>query len=84
MIERIDIDRNWLRKENEEELMRRLHNITSGTGRGPFKKDTGFPWQLDESNDYWAEVEDGKLVLGCRYSGERAHAFVAFCKIWLA
>lgn len=64
--------------------MKRLNGIVSGSENGPFKKDDGYRWMLDGSNDWWAEIRDGKLVLACRYSQEKLDALVNFVKIWLS
>ena len=74
----------WLLKENEENLIKRLHDIISGSGNGPFKKDSGMAWQLDGTNDWWAEVNEGKLTICSRYGGERFHTLISFCKIWFS
>jgi hypothetical protein len=78
--EEIEIGPNW----NEEDLMKRLNRIISPHDYGLFKKDTGYGWQLDSSNDYWAQIRDGKLVLAYRYGPtNRFLAFVQFVKEWL-
>ena len=85
MKEIIEIHPEWLR--DERALMRRLNRIISSgarRGNGPFKKKDGYKWQLDGTNDWWAEIEDGKLVLGSRYGGPSAITLVAFCKAWLS
>lgn len=70
--------------DDEEDLMRRLNRIISANDHGLFKKpNAGGSWQLDSTNDFWARIEDGKLVLSDRYSTERFKALVAFVKVWL-
>ena len=82
MQEIIDVG-DWAKEE--EELMKRLNRIVSASDQGLFKKpNAGGSWQLDSSNDFWARIEDGKLVLSDRYSTERFKALVAFVKTWLA
>ena len=82
----IEINKGWTKDEASiQGLMERLHGIVAGgTKDGPFKKESGYRWQLDGSNDHWADVEDGKLVLAERYSQEKLDALVNFCKVWLS
>ncbi len=71
----------WAKPEMEATLM---HWITSmlrpprtrasgldwGRPEGPFgPRDTGYRWQLDGSNDWWAQITlEGELILAARYS----------------
>ena len=73
------LQRNWARPEDEEHLMKRLHEIVSGGPDGPFKKDDGYHWQLDSGNNWWAELRHAEndkpgektiLVLCARYHSE--------------
>ena len=67
--------------------MDRLHAIVAGgkhADDGPFQRDSGYKWQLDSSNDYWAEVQGGTLVLVSRYGGDKHKTLVAFVKAWLS
>jgi hypothetical protein len=60
-----NIDGFWL---NEEEwLMKRLKQIISGDEHGPFRQTDGYDWQLDSSNDWWAELQGKNLVVAYRY-----------------
>ncbi len=61
----IKVHQKWL--EDEEALMWRLKQIISGDGYGPYKKDSGYAWQLDASNDWWAEIRNGTLIVAYRY-----------------
>lgn len=72
---------DWV--EDEEALMKRLNRIISAHDHGLFKKDNG-GWQLDSTNDFWARIEDRKLVLSDRYHTERFKALVEFVKAWLS
>ena len=82
MEEVIEVSPGWVKEE--EELMKRLNRIISIHTYGLFKKDTGYGWQLDSTNDYWASIRDGKLVLAYRYDdSERFRTLVAFVKAWL-
>ena len=87
MESQIKIHRNWFKAEYEKVLMTRLHAII-GRGapqdNGPFQRDTGYKWQLDSSNDYWAEVRGDTLVLASRYGGDRHKTLVAFVEAWFA
>jgi len=85
MTAEIKIHPHWLKTENEEALMRRLHAVIAGSAHqdnGSFKRDTGYKWQLDSSNDWWAEVRDDNLILAWRYDGDKAKALVQFVKAW--
>ena len=73
----------WARPENEQKLMRRLTVVICGEdSQGPFKKDSGYKWQLDPANNYWASVENGKLVIAYRYDPKRLAVLAAFCELW--
>ena len=72
------LKRNWAKGDDEKALMMRLRQIVSGGPDGPFEKDDGYKWQLDASNNWWAELrvaENDKpgektiLVLCARYHG---------------
>lgn len=56
---------------DEERVMRRLHQIIDGSGDGPFRRESGYTWQVDCNNDWWAEIcqdgDDRVLVVACRY-----------------
>ena len=78
----IEVNKNWLKEE--EALMMRLHCIISNAGLGPDRKESGYAWQLDSSNDWWAETRGGKLVLAYRYHEDRLNALADFCEVWLA
>ena len=84
----IKLNQYWLKPEHEEALMKRIKGIVSGPfGHGPYKKPDGYAWQLDDSNDWWAEVVqegDGRqLRLATRYSQAKLDAAVAFIKVFL-
>jgi hypothetical protein len=88
MGEVIKIHPMWLEgEENEKALMKRLHQIISGNGDGPFrlKHEASRPhrWQLDSSNDWWAEIQGKDLVLSCRYNAEKLKAFASFAQFVL-
>lgn len=75
---KVEINPNWT--ASEPHLMQRLHRIVSGNDDGPFSKDYGYRWQLDGSNDWWAEVREGNLlVIANRYSQEKADAVAKLC-----
>lgn len=84
MEESISIHSSWLEKKHEEDLMKRLNKIVSGNGDGPYKKESGYAWQLDGSDNWWAEVRGDKLILASRYRYEKFTTFVEFCKVWLS
>lgn len=67
----------------EDYIMRRLHGMIRADGNGPFKKDSGYNYQLDSSNDWWAKIEGNKLVLACRYPYQerKLNAVAALCRI---
>jgi hypothetical protein len=65
--------------KDETALMKRLHQVISGTSDGPFQKDSGYKWQLDASNDWWAELRGDELILACRYNQAKLEALAAFC-----
>lgn len=75
----IILDPNWLK--HEEALMKRLHQIVSGTGDGPFSKTSGYAWQLDASNDWWAEINEGRLIIAHRYTQQKADAVACLCEV---
>ena len=73
------LKRNWAKPQDEQHMMKRLHDIVSGGPDGPFEKDDGYKWQLDASNNWWAELRHGAsdppgekhiLVLCARYAQE--------------
>ncbi|OGF25867.1 hypothetical protein A2331_04750 [Candidatus Falkowbacteria bacterium RIFOXYB2_FULL_34_18] len=64
----IDVHPSWL--NDEEFLMQRLKEIISGNQNEPYKKDEGYDWQLDGSNNWWAQIRSKKLVIA--YNTERA------------
>ncbi len=74
-----NISKCYLR--NEEQLMKRLNQMVSGNDCGPFKKDSGYQWQLDGSNDWWASIEGNTLIVEHRYRQEKADALAALCKV---
>ncbi len=89
----IEIHESWL--EDPVCLMNWLHDVISGPSRsgvndglfenGPFEKESGYHWQLDASNDWWAEIREDKLVLAWRYPNTVFFdVFVAFVTAWLA
>ncbi len=74
----IPLSKAWATPEMEATLMRWLtcmlrpprlcQGNTLALHDGPFgPRDTGYRWQLDGSNDWWAEVKGDTLVLACRY-----------------
>jgi hypothetical protein len=77
--EPINLDPCWLRQEAD--LFKRLHQIVSGSGDGPFAKEHGYKWQLDASNNWWAELQGNKLVIAHRYSAEKAEAVARLCSL---
>lgn len=82
MLQEITVHPNWLK--DEEALMTRLHQIISGFGEGPYKSlGSDHKWQLDDSNDWWARIENGKLILTCRYNYEKLAAFASFARFCL-
>jgi len=78
--ESIEVHREWLKFEDS--LMTRIKEILSGSEiPGPFKHDSGYSWQLDATNDWFAEVRDGKLIIAYRYgSTPKFKTFVAYLK----
>ena len=86
-MEEIEVHPMWL--EDEAKLMIRVANLIEGpTGRGPFKVSTfsgtdEYKWQLDGGNNYWARLNEGKLQLSSRYSGERFKVLAEFVRVWL-
>jgi hypothetical protein len=85
MTAELKIHPHWLKPEAEESLMNRLHAIIAGNkhpDNGPFERNTGYKWQLDCSNNFWAEVRGDVLVLACRYDSDRTKTFVEFVKEW--
>lgn len=75
----------WLdTKQSEESLMKRLCQIISGDSNGPTKQNSGYAWKLDGSNDWWAEIKEGKLIIAYRYGEDRLNALVAFCEEFLS
>jgi hypothetical protein len=68
----------------EQMIMRRLHQIVSGSNHGPFKKETGWKWQLDESNDWFAELNGGTLTLIHRYSESWVKGLSEWVKIYFS
>lgn len=77
-----NIDKNWV--EAEDLLMQRLNAMVSGTNHGPFSKDSGYKWQLDGSNDWWAELRGDTLVVAHRYKQESADALAGLAKVLFA
>ena len=93
MIAKVNIHKTWSKDEKSTKaLMDRLHQIVSGTGNGPFKKNSGFAYQLDAANDWFAEtkrIKEGvaatkreytELTVGHRYSQSRADAVAQLVK----
>lgn len=57
----------------------RAHHVQ---GHGPFNESEG-RWQLDASNDYFLQAEDGRCVLSCRYDYQAPiiHAMAALFRL---
>ena len=71
--------------EDEQYVMRRLHDIVSGSfsDDGPFRNDmmkSDVKWQLDGSNDWWARLRGTTLVLSTRYNYEKLKALAVFAR----
>lgn len=76
MIREVTVHPIWLQEENL--LMKRLQEIISGDKyTEPYRKENG-SWQLDSSNDWWARIEEGKLILSARYSQKKLDALATF------
>lgn len=78
----VKVHHSWLKEE--QALMTRLHHILSDSNDGPFSKDNGYKWQLDASNDWWAEIREDKLIIATRYSKEKLDALGNFVQLFLA
>jgi len=66
----IVLARHW-KEAGEKKVVRRLRDIICGSDtRGPFEKESGYRWQLDESNDWWAELRGNLLVVDSRLRGD--------------
>ena len=57
---------------DDAEIADRLHQIVDGTGDGPFLQKSGYQWQLDSANNWWADVREAgvegrSLVVAHRY-----------------
>jgi len=81
-----NIEKSWV--EAEKLLMNRLHRMITcsdnGGDDGPFEKDSGYKWQLDASNDWWAELRGDTLVIAHRYKQEAAYALGGLAKHFMA
>ena len=61
---RIDLD-----NECEDDVMRRLSSIVCWQPT-PQRQSSGYDWVLDDSNDWWAEIDSiGYLKIAYRYGG---------------
>jgi len=85
----INLHPMWLERQRDKEeaelrLMERLKEIISGTtSGGPFDKQGGYKWQIDSSNDWWAEINpDGQLVLAYRYGKDRLEAVATWLRYY--
>jgi len=78
----VKIHHSWIKDEHA--LITRLHHILSDSDDGPFAKDSGYKWQLDASNNWWAEIKEDKLILATRYSKEKLDALGHFVELFLA
>lgn len=65
----INLPKEWRAPELEERLMKRLHCILRGpsTSDAPYQKTSGYKWQLDDSNDWWAQVSEDRSQLTIAY-----------------
>ncbi len=78
----VQIHPSWQKQESH--LMRRLHQIVSGDGNGPFAKDSGYPWQLDCSNDWWASLDGTQLTVAHRYRQDKSDAVAKLAELLFA
>lgn len=71
-----NIHPSWF--EDELALMTRIKQIISGDENGPFEQKTGYKWQLDGSNDWWAEIRgNNKIVIAYRYGESKKFKTIA-------
>lgn len=84
---KIPIDKGWLKEE--EALMKRIadHVVGREDHFSPERQDSGYNWQLDSHNDWWAEFDlekrqddEALLVLAYRYGREE---FMEPLRAWL-
>lgn len=75
---KIAIHRSWLEGEEgiTRELMTRVAGVVSGFP-APQHQKFGYDWALDGTNDWWAEVRDGKLTVAYRYEAGHQEAMEA-------
>lgn len=78
MVKQINVDSNW--KQYEKHLMTRLHQIVKGSGEGPYWLEDEKKWQLDSSNDWWATLEGGSLVVVARYPNQPLEEVMALAE----
>jgi len=67
----ITINKKWLEKE-EKEIMRQIRKLIGEKENDslPFRKESGYDWQLDCGNDWFAEIKKDKLTVVYRYGEE--------------
>ncbi len=67
----VNIHRNWL--DDEPTLMRRVADVVAGRDTAVAEQASGYAWSLCvESNDWKAEIRDGKILIFYRYGSGRA------------
>jgi|GEM_PF-5916302 len=58
-----------------EELIKRLARLICNDDKHVSERDSGYRWQLDDSNDWWADIEaNNKIIIAYRYAFSPAAA----------
>lgn len=77
--------RNW----DEDAVATRVVDVIAGHEASkicpPFKKDSGYRWQLDASNDWWMDIdrETGEYILAYRYGQEDTLKAIKIVLEWI-
>ena len=79
---KVKVHRHW----KESEVITRLKAILSADPHGPFKQNSGYDYQMDSGNDWWAEIRNGPalsryLIVAHRY---KSPAVMTALKVYLA
>jgi len=66
---KVRVSRFW---KDEERLVKRIARAVCSSDENVHKKDSGYPWALDGSNDWWCDhldLETREIKITYRYGG---------------